>query len=408
MKTVVVGAGPAGLMAAGSIKNGTVLVLEQNEKPGKKLYITGKGRCNITNDCELEQLLKNVVTNQRFLYSAFSRFLPSDTIVFFEAHGVPLKTERGGRVFPASDKASDITAALKKAAQENGAQIRLTATVQSVWKDHKQQKFKISLVNGEELTADNLILATGGASYPLTGSKGDGYRFARQLGHTVIPPRAALVPILVTESVKSLEGLSLKNVSVSANINRKKYCEFGEMLFTADGMSGPCILSLSSFLSGAGVSEGTALAIDLKPALSKAQLDTRILRDFDSCKNKQLKNALFDLLPKSLIPYIIQAGGFSGEEAINSVTKEQRARLVDTFKNLTFYIKALEVLEKGIVTGGGVDVKEINPKTMESKLVKNLYFAGELIDVDALTGGFNIQIAISTGYLAGSSAGEKL
>jgi len=403
-KTIIIGAGPAGLMAAGSLKYGGAAVLEKNEKAGKKLYITGKGRCNLTNDCSGADVQKNAVTNPKFLFSALNAFPPREAMRLFESCGVPLKTERGGRVFPASDKASDVTAALKKYALAGGAQIRLNAEAQSVWFDGKSQKFHVRLTDGAELASDSLIIATGGKSYPATGSTGDGYRFAKAFGHTVVPPRPALVPLVLHEDVKPLEGLSLENVSVSVSSGGKTYRQpLGEMVFTAQGASGPCILSLSSLLSRDGLAEGARLSVDLKPGLSAAQLEARILRDFEKYKNKQLKNALFELLPKSLISYIIGYAGLDGETAVHSVTKPQRAILLNALKSLTFTIKSLDALEKGIVTGGGVSVGEINPKTLESKLVKNLYFAGEVLDVDALTGGYNIQIALSTGYLAGSS-----
>jgi len=403
MNTVVIGAGPAGLMAAGSVKNGKVTVLEKNEKAGKKLYITGKGRCNITNDCAPETLLQNVVTNPKFLIGAVHRFSPGDTIDFFKEYGIPLKTERGGRVFPESGKSSDITGALKKHALKNGAQIRLNSEVIDIYRDAGIKKFKIALRGGETLLSDHLILATGGASYPLTGSTGDGYRFAKQLGHTVLPPRPALVPMVFTGNVKPLEKLSLINVAVSLNTGSETYRQFGEILFTAEGVSGPCALSLSSYLSRDGLTKDTALSIDLKPALTEKQLDMRVLRDFENNKNRKLKNALSGLLPGKLRPFIIEYAGLNGETAVNAVTKAQRAKLAGVFKNLSFRVNALGALEKGLVTGGGVDVKEINPKTMESRLIPRLYFAGELIDADALTGGFNIQIALSTGYSAGNA-----
>jgi len=403
MTTVIIGAGPAGLMAAGSVKNGKVTVLEKNEKAGKKLYITGKGRCNITNDCAPETLLQNVVTNPKFLLGAVHRFSPGDTIDFFNEYGIPLKTERGGRVFPESGKASDITGALKKHALKNGAQIRLNAEVIDIYRDNDINKFKITLRDGETLLADHILLATGGASYPFTGSTGDGYRFAKQLGHTVLPPRPALVPMVLTGNVKPLEKLSLINVAVSLITGGETYRQFGEILFTAEGVSGPCALSLSSYLSRDGLSKDTTLSIDLKPALTEKQLDMRVLRDFENNKNRKLKNALSGLLPGKLVPFIIEYAGLNGETAVNAITKTQRAKLAGAFKNLNFHVKALDALEKGLVTGGGVDVKEINPKTMESRLIPNLYFAGELIDIDALTGGFNIQIALSTGYSAGDA-----
>ena len=403
MNTIVIGAGPAGLMAAGSVKGGSVTALEKNEKAGKKLYITGKGRCNVTNDCLPDQAQKNVVTNPKFLFSALNAFSPRDTMRLLEEHGMPLKTERGGRVFPVSGKASDVTAALKKRAIENGAEIRLNAEVKDAFYDAKTQKFRIILSDGAELNSDSLIVATGGKSYPQTGSTGDGYRFAKAFGHTVIPPRPALIPLILCEDVKPLEGLSLENITLTAKSGGKIYRQFGEAVFTADGISGPCVLSLSSYLSRDGFANDAELFVDLKPALTVPQLDARILREFEKYKNKRLKNALFDLLPKSLIPYIVRYADLDGESEVNSVTKEQRAKLLDALKNLAFKIESLGALEYGIVTGGGVSVSEINPKTLESKLVNGLYFAGEVLDCDALTGGYNMQIALSTGFLAGKA-----
>ncbi len=410
MTTVIIGAGPAGLMAAGAINAGRVTVLEKNEKAGKKLYITGKGRCNVTNDCDTETLMGAVVSNSKFMYSAFKNFTPKDTVNFFEGRKVPLKTERGKRVFPVSDKASDITAALVKYAQGLGAEILYGKTVTDISRDKISGRFTLTVNGTETVYCENLVIATGGLSYPLTGSTGDGYKFAALFGHTVSPLRPALVPLILKESVKSLEGLSLENVSVKAEYGSKTYnMPVGDMLFTADGVSGPLVLSLSSFLSRDGFKKGETakLTVDLKPALTAEKLDLRILRDFNKHLNKQLKNALFELLPKSLIPYIINLSGLTSDVFINSVTKEQRFKLLNAIKNMSFSVKALVETEKGIVTGGGVAINEISPKSMESKFVKNLYFAGEVIDVDALTGGFNIQIALSTGFAAARAINEK-
>lgn len=404
MTTVIIGAGPAGLMCAGTIKKGNVIVLERNEKVGKKLYITGKGRCNVSNDCEDDKFLDNIVTNPKFMYGAIRRFSTSDAKTFFEKFGVPIKVERGNRMFPVSDKASDITNALKKYADKNCAIFRLNTVVKSIAKT--DSKFKIFIDGGEYIECDNLVIATGGKSYPLTGSMGDGYRFAQMLGHNVIKPRSALVPLIVKQDVKPLEGLSLKNIEVKVKCGKKTYKQFGEMLFTSQGVSGPCVLSLSSYISRDNVLDAT-LSIDLKPALSCEQLDARILRDFDKYKNKQIKNSLHELLPKSMIPFIIEYVGFDGEQSVNSITKVQREKLISALKDLQFTVKSLGDLERGIVTGGGVDVKQISPKDMQSKIVESLYFAGEVLDVDALTGGFNIQIALSSGYVAGSNIGEE-
>ncbi len=403
MTTVIIGAGPAGLMCAGSIGSGKIIVIDRNEKVGKKLYITGKGRCNVSNDCDDAKFLDNIVTNPKFMYGAIRRFSTADTKSFFEKHGVAIKVERGNRMFPVSDKASDITSALKKYAEKNGAIFKLNSVVKSI--ANIENQFNIYFDNGEKIVCDNLVIATGGKSYPLTGSMGDGYKFAQMLGHNVIKPRPALVPLNLKQDVKSLEGLSLKNVEVKVKCGKKTYKQFGEMLFTASGVSGPCVLSLSSYISRDDVAN-TTLHLDLKPALSADQLDARVLRDFEKYKNKQLKNSLQELLPKSLIPYIIGYNKFDGEQSINSITKAQREKLVNSLKDLQFIVNSLGNLDRGIVTGGGVDIKQVSPKDMQSKLVSGLYFVGEVLDIDALTGGFNIQIALSSGYVAGSSIGE--
>jgi predicted Rossmann fold flavoprotein len=413
MTTVIIGAGPAGLMAAGSIDKGRVIVVEKNEKAGKKLYITGKGRCNVTNDCGFEKLISSVVSNPKFLYSAFKNFSPQDAVEFFKENGVPLKTERGGRVFPVSDKASDITAALvKRIAKNPCAEFMFKSEVKSARYDAAAKVFRLTVNGGKEIACENLVIATGGLSYPATGSTGDGYKLALSFGHTVSKLRPALVHLILAEDVKSLEGLSLENAAVKIEYNSVSYKLQGEMLFTSDGVSGPVILSLSSLLSRDGFTSActdkeAGLYIDLKPALSAETLDKRILRDFNKYLNKQLKNALFELLPKSIIPYIIKVSGLNGDSAVNSVTKEERLKLLPAIKNLGFTVKDLGGTDKGIVTGGGVSVGELNPKTLESKLVPGLYFAGEIIDADALTGGFNIQIALSTGFAAGTAINNK-
>ena len=395
MKVIVIGAGPAGLMAsAQASKSGAeVLLLDRNEKPGKKLYITGKGRCNVTNDCSPKDFLESVTTNRKFLYSAIFSFSPENTIELIENYGTKLKTERGNRVFPVSDKASDITKALTKHATDSGVTFA-SETVLSVEKNSETFTVKTDSAVYE---CDKVIICCGGLSYPTTGSTGDGYEFAKKLGHKIVRLRPALVPILLKEEVKSIEGLSLKNVR--ATILGEQL--FGEMLFTANGVSGPIILSLTSIL-GEKIKSGVTLSIDLKPALDDATLDKRVLGDFDKCKNKCVKNALGDLLPKSLIPYIIARWGVNEDRPINSISREERQKLVKIIKSLDFTIDKLDDIRHAIVTGGGVSTSEVNPKTMESKIVSGLYFAGEVLDVDALTGGFNIQIALSTGYLAGN------
>lgn len=398
----VIGGGPAGLLAAGTAGRygGAVTVFERNEKTGKKLYITGKGRCNVTNACDPAAFLKNVVTNPKFLYSAIYSFTPDDTIALLEKNGLHTKIERGNRVFPVSDHASDVTKALTKYAQDAGT-VRLNAHVSQIRKEG--ERFCL-LVAGETLYFDKVVVATGGLSYPSTGSDGDGYVFARRLGHTIIEPRPALVPIHLRENVTDLEGLSLKNVTATVTTSMITQSAFGEMLFTADGVSGPIILTLSSRLARADCVDGT-LSIDLKPALTREKLDVRLLSDFGKYANKTLKNALIDLLPKSLIPYVIAYAQLQADKPIHSITAAERSALLDASKNLRFTIAGFDTLERAVVTSGGIAVSEINPKTMESKLVPGLYFAGEVIDTDALTGGFNIQIALSTGYAAGKYAG---
>lgn len=403
MTTIIIGTGPAGLICAGSIKSGKIIVLDKNEKVGKKIYITGKGRCNVTNDCDDTKFLNNIVTNSKFMFGTIKKFSTLDAMQFFEDNGVKLKVERGGRVFPVSDKASDITGVLKKTAEKNGAEIVLNAEVSHIV--HNDNKFKVSLTSGKTYESDNLVIATGGKSYPLTGSTGDGYKFAKVLGHNVSAIRPALVPFVLKENVSGLEGLSLKNIELSVVLGKKTYKQFGEMLFTSNGVSGPCVLSLSSYISKENISN-VEISIDLKTGLDKEQLSARILRDFDKFKNKQIKNSLSELLPKSLVPYVIAYCGIDENTSVNSITKAQREALVDALKGLKFTIKHLVDVTKGIVTGGGVDTKEISPKDMQSKLIKGLYFVGEVLDIDALTGGFNIQVALSTGYLAGSSIGE--
>lgn len=394
MKVAVIGAGPAGLISAGTAsENGNeVTLFERNEKPGKKLYITGKGRCNVTNLCLPREFLENVVSNPKFLYGSLFSFTPEDTIELLRRFGTEVKVERGNRVFPLSDKASDITKALVRYCESNGVQFNFS----NVTKISKcGDNFIVEHESGTE-SFDAVILACGGKSYPATGSNGDGYKLAQSFGHEIITPVPALVPLILKEDVKSLEGLSLKNVTATIRTKKKTHSQFGEMLFTAKGVSGPIVLSLSSFINRL-TGEKLTISIDLKPALSIETLDERILRDFAKYKNKQFKNSLDDLLPKSLVPYIIIRSGIAPEKPVNSITKVERERLVGLIKNLSFEILDLGPIEAGIVTAGGVSVSEVNPKTMESKLVSGLYFAGEMLDVDALTGGYNIQIALSTG-----------
>lgn len=405
-KVVVVGGGPAGMTAAiAAAENGhDVLLLEQNEKLGKKLYITGKGRCNITNACDTEELFGNVTRNAKFLYSAFYTYDNSRVMQFFKEHGLALKTERGNRIFPVSDHSSDVIGTLQKVLKEKGVRVRLNTKVVKILSD-KEKVCGICLEGGEEITLDNLIIATGGFSYQSTGATGDGYRFAKELGHEVTKLRPALVPFCTKEDyVKELQGLSLKNVTVSIyRKNKKVYEDFGEMLFTHFGVSGPLILSASSRIPGDIENEELSMEIDLKPALTKEQLDKRILRDFEENQNKQFKNAIPKLLPLKMIPVVIELSRIQPEKKVNEITKEEREQLVKTMKHFPVTITGLRDFNEAIITRGGVSVKEINPSTMESKKIKHLYFAGEVMDVDAVTGGFNLQIAWSTGYLAGAS-----
>ncbi|MBQ6692870.1 MAG: NAD(P)/FAD-dependent oxidoreductase [Clostridia bacterium] len=401
----VIGGGPAGMMAAAEAaeRGFAVTLLEKNEKLGKKLFITGKGRCNITNAAEIEDFFKNIPRNPKFLYSALYGFTNEDVMAMVKKQGVALKTERGGRVFPVSDKSSDILRAFSARVREAGVKVLLNTEVKSVSLDPSGDGFLISY-HGTTHRFDGLVLATGGASYPATGSTGDGYRFAEALGHTVTDIVPALIPLETEEEwPKSLQGLSLKNVTLKAfnAKGRVVYEELGEMLFTHFGVSGPLVLSASSFIGASPA--GTRLTIDLKPGLTADELDRRILRDFDANIRKQFINALDALLPQKLIPVIVALSGIAPETPVHQVTREERQQLVMLLKSLPVTVKKALPVEQAIITRGGVSVKEINPSTMESKLVKNLFFAGELIDVDACTGGYNLQIACSTGALAGRS-----
>lgn len=401
---IVIGAGAAGIMAAGTAaaQGKKTLVLERNDRPAKKVLITGKGRCNVTNNCTQDHFISQVKTNGRFLYSAIAAFSPQDAMAFFERLGLALKTERGNRVFPVSDRSADVAAALIRYAKEQGAHLE-TARVKELILENGAVK-GASTHEGKTYYAPSVIVATGGLSYPGTGSTGDGYRFAMQAGHTIMPTEPALIPIVTNEDwCKRAMGLSLKNVTLSVvDVKRDKtvFSELGEMLFTHFGISGPLVLSASSVMDSACLAD-YRLNIDLKPALSSEQLDKRIQRDFLENLNKDFSNSLGALLPKKLIPVIVYLSGIAPDEKVNQITKEQRARLVQTIKTLTVTPRTFRPIEEAIVTSGGVKVAEINPKTMESKLCSGLYFAGEVIDVDAYTGGYNLQIAFSTGYLAG-------
>lgn len=416
-KIIVIGGGAAGMAAAiAAAENGcAATIYEKNEKLGKKIYITGKGRCNVTNDCDMEDLFDSVVTNSRFLYSAFYGFSNQDMKNFLEANGCHVKVERGNRVFPVSDRASDVTSAFARRLRELRVKVELNQGVRELWLEDGVLKGVILAQGGNErgkkgsyIAADAVIVATGGLSYPTTGSTGDGYRFAEAAGHKVTELSPALVPFETKEDVKELQGLSLRNVE-AAILNGKKevYREFGEMLFTHYGVSGPVLLSASSYAAKKLKKGPLTLMLDLKPALSMEQLDARILRDFEAEKNKQFKNALNHLYPSKLIPVIIRRSGIEPDKQVNAVTKEERRRLAEVTKHFTLTLTGLRGFNEAIITQGGVTVKEVNPSTMESKKLPGLYFAGEVLDLDAVTGGYNLQIAWSTGVLAGRSAAEN-
>ena len=407
-KVVVIGGGAAGMMAAitAARKGLRVTLIEKNEKLGKKLFITGKGRCNITNAGDSEDLFNSIVTNKKFMYSSLNGFSNYDVLGFFDELGLPIKIERGNRVFPESDHSSDVIAALNKELRRQKVDVRLNTAVKDIIiKDNIACGVVTMFGNVEEkVDADYVIVATGGNSYQSTGSTGDGYKFARKSGHDVTSILPALVPFTVKEEWEAdLQGLSLKNISITVFDGQKElYNDFGEMLFTHFGVSGPVILSASSFVAGKLKNKNLKLVIDLKPALSFEQLDERILRDFDEEKNKSFKNSLDKLLPKKLIPIVVMLSGIDGNKKVNEITRAERQGLVKLLKEFELTLTGLRGFNEAIITQGGVNVKEINPTTMESKLVKHLLFAGEVLDVDAVTGGFNLQIAWSTGYAAGS------
>lgn len=405
-RVIVIGGGAAGMMAAAAAaENGhTVLMLEKNEKLGKKLYITGKGRCNVTNACGKDKFFENIVSNPKFLYSAFHVFDNMQLMEMLENAGCPLKVERGERVFPVSDHASDITAALQRLLKEMGVQIRFHTVVRDVTVADGQVT-GVRLADGSVLNADAVVTATGGLSYQTTGSTGDGYHMAQILGHTIKECVPALVPVEIEEDwCRSLQGLSLKNVTLTMTCGKKQvYQGFGEMLFTHYGVSGPLVLSASSYYGRCKEKENIRFTIDLKPALSVEQLDKRFLREFEENRNRQIKNVLGRLYPAKLVPVMLMISGIDGEQKVNEITREQRQHLIEMTKRLSMRIKGLRGFDEAVITQGGVTVREINPSTMESKYVKGLYFAGEVLDVDAMTGGFNLQIAWSTGYLAGKS-----
>lgn len=412
MKVLVIGGGPAGMLAAiSSSRNGNdVVLLEKNDQLGKKVLITGKGRCNITSSLDIRDFISNIPGNGRFLYSAFENFTNIDIINLLEKEGVKVKNERGNRVFPVSDSAEEVRKALENLVKKAKVKIKLNSKVTGIQVGSDNCVCGVFL-GKEKIIADKVILATGGKSYPLTGSNGEGYEIAEKLGHTIKDIRGSLVPLIADKSVCSkLQGLSLRNVSIEiTDIQSKKkiYSDFGEMLFTHFGVSGPTILSGSAHLLryknvDDKIKNGKIkLIIDLKPALSIEQLDARVLRDFQEMKNKQFKNSLDRLLPKKMINVIIDRSEINPNKMVNEITKEERLRLITLLKNFEILINGFRPVDEAIVTAGGVNVKEINPKTMESKIVSGLYFAGEIIDVDAYTGGFNLQIAYSTGFTAG-------
>lgn len=427
---IVIGAGAAGMMAAiAAAGNGhQVTVLEKNEKAGKKIYITGKGRCNITNACDVEELFNNVVTNKKFLYSAFYGFTNDDVVAMLNTAGLATKVERGNRVFPVSDRAGDVIAALVRIMKKLGVKLEYDTTVTEIITGTLDKTDDtadaadggkcgaaagaiattvtgVRCASGKVYPADAVIVATGGVSYPTTGSTGDGYEFAQRTGHNVTALSPALVPFNVAEEdVKELQGLALKNSGVTIYDGKKKlYEDFGELLFTHFGVSGPTVLSASSYVAKKIKDHPLRLVIDLKPGLDTEQLDARVLRDFDEFMNKNFNNALDKLLPKSLIPVVIRRSGIDEYKKVHEISREERMRLIGTIKNLEFTLTGLRGFNEAIITQGGVSVRDIDPSTMESKKVSGLYFAGEVLDLDAVTGGFNLQIAWSTGHLAGMS-----
>lgn len=423
-KVIVIGAGPAGMMAAlAAAEIGhEVLLLEKNEKPGKKLYITGKGRCNITNSGDMEDLFASVMSNSKFLYSAFYAYDNQMVIDFFEKEGLAVKNERGNRIFPVSDHSSDVINTLHHALKKAGIEVKLYTEVERILSEErpaeevsdkkeahqivKGVQLKNGLVDGKKIVfADAVIVATGGFSYQATGSTGDGYRFAKELGHTVTEIYPSLVPFNTKEEyVKEMQGLALKNVTVRIFDGKKKlYEDFGEMLFTHFGVSGPLILSASAMIAPKFTAKELQMEIDLKPALDEEQLDKRILKDFEEAKNKQFKNSIGKLFPAKMIPVILELSEIDPDKKVNEITREERNSFVKLIKAFPVTLNGLRDFREAIITKGGVKVNEVNPSTMESKKVKNLYFCGEVLDLDALTGGYNLQIAWSTGHLAGAS-----
>lgn len=402
-KVIVIGAGPAGIMAAlEASKSHDVTLVDGNEKIGKKLFITGKGRCNVTNAKDISEFFDYIPGNPHFLYSALYTFTNEDTMNFFENHGIKLKVERGDRVFPKSDKSSDIIKGLSNALKQTNVKIKLNSKVTDI--KFKERKITSVIINNSQvLKADYFIIATGGASYPLTGSRGEGQQFAEKLGHNIVPLEPALVPMVVKdEKTKELQGFSLRNIEINIKENNKKsiYKDFGEINFTMSGVSGPLILKGSRFIEKG---RKYTAHVDLKPALSIGELDKRVVRDFTKYINSPFKESLKNLLPQKIIPMVIKMSEISQNKMVNEITKEERKKLVNILKDFTFEIEGLRPLSEGIVTRGGVDIKEIDPSTMKSKIIDNLSFCGEVMDVDAFTGGYNVQIAFATGYVAGNN-----
>lgn len=403
----VIGAGPAGMLAAAFAKTegSRVTLIDRNEKAGKKLYLTGKGRCNITNIADMQEFMRSIPRNPRFLFSAFNGFFNSDIIDLIESQGVPTKLERGGRVFPQSDKSSDVIKALQSYTVKRGVDLRLNCRVESIVKDG--DLFTLKYEGGSTETFDCVVIATGGVSYPSTGSTGDGYRFAQAFGHSIAEPLPSLVSLITEEAWPAeLAGLTLKNVALTAkNGGKLIYKELGELLFTHTGVSGPLVLSVSSRIADSPA--GVKLFIDMKPALDEQTLEARIMRDLEANRHKQLKNAVIGLMPSRMVPIVLSLSGIDPEKTTDSFLKEERRALVQTLKALPLTVKAAGDIKEAVITHGGVKVSEIDPKTMESKLVPGLYFAGEVIDVDAYTGGYNLQIAYSTGAAAGRAIAQK-
>ncbi len=403
--TIVIGGGPAGMIASGfaAKNNNNVILFEKNKKLGRKLFITGKGRCNVTNACDVEELIQNTPGNPYFLYSAFYTFDSYATMNFFEELGVKVKVERGNRVFPVSEKSSDIVKALTRFMEDRGVDIRLNCNVEDLILENN--KIIKAIVNGEKIDVENVIIATGGLSYPVTGSDGDGFKFAKKLGHKVTKLYPSLVPLKLAEKwCQDLQGLSLKNVELNILIDNKNvYKNFGEMMFTHFGITGPLVLKGSRSLVGKYNNHKITGYIDLKPALTDKELDSRILRDFEKFINKSFKNSLDDLLPQKIIPVIIKLCNIDENKKVNSITKDERKKLCNIIKKLPITIIGDNGYNEAVVTAGGICVDEIDPSTMKSKIIDNLYFAGEVIDVDSYTGGFNLQIAFATGYLAGNN-----